>query len=311
MHYFVSIFVSSMFFGGFACGGSSSQAELPSAVDTPASDEGAKGRSNQPLVPIASDSVSGPLPSHQPLQLKDRSDFSSWKLPAGDIVGKEHKHWSASISEQGEWNISYARVTELQQGQITIRGVENNGVQSEEYSHTAFLASAFQRSDYQAGTAVLFNRRYTHWGRILKIEGDKAYVQYLVKGKLQSEKLGLEGLLPIHTTLDKFGTSVVWSSEDDRQWFGGSAIYATKTGVYVISESHELFFLPRTDLHINVQHKHAVGDRVLAKSKNSQHWQPARVEKTIEEHVAYNVRDDNSQSYTVDWAHIIALPPTN
>lgn len=304
MNYLVSSFA---FLGLLGCGSSSSQAVAPTRAEPRATAPPAANDTQSQ----STDILPGPLPSHSPLVLNDRSDFSQWGLPTGDIVGNQKKYWSASISEDDKWKLSFAKVTHLEQGQITIKGVERDGIQTEEYSHTAFLASGVQGSDYQQGTAVRFNRRYTYWGRILQIQGDAAQVQYVANGKLASKELDLDGLLPIHTTLDKLGTPVVWRAEGGTTWFGGTAIYAAKTGVYVITESQQLLFLQAKDLHINMQEEHSVGDEVLVKAKNSQHWQPATVDKAFETHIAYVVRSEDGETQVLDWAHIIALPPSN
>ncbi len=286
--------------GAVACS-SPSPAVVSATPKNPQGDQ-----STRPSIEEDAAVTTGLRPSAKPILLANPADFSSWNLPDRDLPGHGHSLWSASISDNSEWEISYRRVTEQQQSQLTLRGTEVDDVASKRYSHSAFAAASSQASDVSPDTKVLFNKRYTYWGQVLQLVDKGAEVQFPSNGQLKKTVVAIEELLVVHSSIDRFGTVVVWREGD--RWLSGPTVLATNTGVYVVGDSHQLYFLAKDQVIANDQHKHQVGDHVLARSKNSKQWQPATIKEVVKNHAAYVITNEENEMYTLDWAHVFRVP---
>ncbi|MBL4632333.1 MAG: hypothetical protein JKY56_00585 [Kofleriaceae bacterium] len=293
-------FATATLLGLVACS-SPSPAVVSATPTNPQGDQSAR-----PSIEEDTAVTTGLRPSGQPILLANTTDFSSWNLPDRDLPGHGHSLWSASVSDNSEWEISYRRVTEQKEGQLTLRGTEEDGVASKRYSHEAFAAASSQASEVSPNTKVLFNKRYTYWGQVLQLVDKGAEVQYVSNGQLKQTVVAIEELLVVHVSIDRLGTVVVW--REGERWLGGSTVLATNTGVYVVGDSHQLYFLSKDQLIANDQHKHQVGDRVLARSKNSKQWQPATIKEVVKNHAAYVITNEANEVHTLDWAHIFRVP---
>jgi len=166
--------------------------------------------------------------------------FKTWGL-ASAPVNVQGPVWAAAVARDGSWELRSFRFKQYEDGVVWVTGM------GDAWAPSPFVHVA-DRAKLKPGVAALLGiGALMPYGRVIKLEGDKAIVRYRSGSKAQDTPIDLDRVMPIEAAAWTFAAPVACRVGD--HWEDGRLVHATGDEVYVLVE-REVKKLARTEVRL-------------------------------------------------------------
>ena len=181
--------------------------------------------------------------------------FKTWGLEPGPVV-VQGPVWAAAVTRDGRWELRNFRFKQLEDDVVWVTGM------TDAWAPSTFVHVVDPVTVKQGGAALLAIGALMPYGRVIKLDGDKAIVRYRSGPRAQDTPIELARVMPIEAAAWTFAAPVAYKAKD--HWEDGRLVHATGEDAYVLVES-EVKKLPRTEVRlVDVGKRWSKGAKVWA-----------------------------------------------
>ncbi len=229
--------------------------------------------------------------------------FKSWKLEsAAPTFASNSRVWAAAVSRDGRWDLGGARFSKLESDVVWLSGMNDT------WAPSAFVHAPVGPDALVVGEAALLGiGAMMPYGRIAKLDGDKAVVQFHSGPKVAEQTLEASSIWPIAKGTWTFAAPVM--RKRGESWSSARVVHDADGDVYVFDGKGVVEKVAKADLRlVDLAARFKVGANVMAiigGGMAGYSLAPVTIEKVYGDGVFYTVKAAG-RSYDVNLDQIIA-----